>query len=126
LRRWLQDELGEEVLGIEHGTHLLERLMFEFGVVGDFKPGVQESGSMEEAVDRADEDEQAKSLAEHLVCGWPNKTVDLVTVRDAGRFVKTHPLDFPMGVGDLYDPDRPRKVSVSEWVQHLPRYRDGS
>jgi hypothetical protein len=124
LRRWLQDELGEEVLGIEHGTHLLERLMFEFGFVGDFNPGVHESGSLEEAVDGADEDEQAKSLAEHLVCGWPNKTVDLVTVRDAGRFVKAHPLDFPMGVGDLYDPDRPRKVSVSEWVQHLPRHRD--
>ena len=125
LQRWLQDELGGEVLGIEHGTHLLEQLIFEFGVVEDLKPGVQESGSMEEAVDRADEDEQAKSLAEHLVYGWPNKAVDPVTVRDAGRFVKSHPLDFPMGVGDLYDPDRPRKVSVLEWVQHLLRYRDG-
>ena len=81
---------------------------------------------MEEAVDRADEDEQAESLAEHLVYVWPNKAVDPVTVRDAGRFVKAHPLDFSMGVGDLYDPDRPRKVSVSEWVQHLLRYRDGS
>ena len=40
LQRWLQDELGGEVLGIEHGTHLLEQLIFEFGVVGDLKPGV--------------------------------------------------------------------------------------
>ena len=62
---------------------------------------VQESGSMEEAVDRADEDEQAKGLAEHLVYGWPNKAADPVTVRDAGRFVKSYPLDLPMGVGDL-------------------------
>ena len=45
---------------------------------------------MEEAVDRADEDEQAESLAEHLVYVWPNKAVDPVTVRDAGRFVKAH------------------------------------
>jgi hypothetical protein len=49
---------------------LLEQLIFEFGVVEDLKPGVQECGSMEEAVDRADEDEQAKSLAEHLVRQW--------------------------------------------------------
>jgi hypothetical protein len=125
LQRWLENELGEEVLGIEHGPHLLEQLGFEIGVVEDLKPSVQESGSMEEAVDRADEDEQAKSLAEHLVYGWPNKAADPVTVRDAGRFVKAHPLDFPMGVGDLYDPDRSRKVTVSEWVQHLLRYRDG-
>ena len=92
LQRWLEDKLGEEVLGIERGQHLLEQLEFEIGVVEDLKPGVQESGSMEEAVDRADEDEQAKGLAEHLVYGWPNKAADLVTVRDAGRFVKTHPL----------------------------------
>ncbi len=38
---------------------------------------------------------------------------------------KSHPRDFPMGVGDLYDLDRPRKVSVAEVVQHLLRYRDG-
>jgi hypothetical protein len=125
LQRWLQDELGEEVLGIQHGTHLREQLGFEFGVVEDLKPSVRECGSMEEAVDGADEDVQAKSLAEHLVYGWPNKAADPVTVIDAGRFVKAHLLDFPMGVGDLHDSDRPRKVSVAEWVQHLLRYRDG-
>ena len=89
-QRWLQDELGEDVLKIEHGTHLLEQLTFEFGVIEDLKSTVNESGGMEEAVDRADEDEQAKSLAEHLVYGWPNKAADPVTVRDAGRFVKAH------------------------------------
>ena len=38
--RWLQRELGQEALGIEHGTHLLEQLGFEFGVVEDFEPSV--------------------------------------------------------------------------------------
>ena len=42
----------------------------------------------------------------------------------AGRFVKTHPLDFPMGVGDFYGADRHRKVTVSEWVQHLHKDPD--
>ena len=125
LQRWLENELGEEVLGIERGQHMLEQLEFEMGGGEESKPGVRERGSTEEAVDRADEDEQALSLAEHLVYGWLNKAAHPVTVRDAGRFVKARPLDFPMGVGDLYDTDRPRKVAVSEWVQHLLWYRDG-
>ena len=57
LQRWFQDELGEDVLGIEHGTHLLEQLGFEFGVVEDFEPSVLESGILEDPVDRADEAE---------------------------------------------------------------------
>ena len=57
LQRWLQDELGEEVLGIEHGTHLLEQLGFEFGVAEDFESSVLEGGILEEAVDRVDEAE---------------------------------------------------------------------
>ena len=65
---------------------MLDQLEFEIGGVEELKSGVQESGGMEEAV------------------------------RDAGRFGKSHPRDFPMGVGDLYDPDRPRKVSVAEVV----------
>ena len=40
LQRWLQDKLGKEVLGIEHGTDLREQLEFEFGVVEDLKPCV--------------------------------------------------------------------------------------
>jgi hypothetical protein len=59
-----------------------------------------------------------------LVYGWPSKAAEPVGVRNAGRFVKSHPLDFPMGVGDLHDPDRPRKITVAEWVQHLLRCRD--
>ena len=125
LQRWLENELGADLLRLECGEHLREQLAFEIGLVDDLQPGVEERGCMEEDVDRADEDDQAKSLAEHLVYGWPNKAADPVTVRDAGRFVKAHPLDFPMGVGDLFDPDRPRKVRVSEWVQHLIRYKDG-
>ena len=67
---------------------MLDQLEFEIGGVEELKSGVQESGGMEEAVDRADEDEQVKGLAERLVYGWSNEAADPVTVRDAGRFGK--------------------------------------
>ena len=38
--------------------------------------------------------------------------------------MKAFPLDFPMGIADLYE-DRPRRVSPEVWVQHLLRYRTG-
>ena len=88
LQRWLENELGEEVLGIERGQRMLEQLELEMGVVQELELGVRDCGGIEEAVDRADEDEQLKSLADRLVYGWPNKAADLVTVRDAGSFVK--------------------------------------
>ena len=67
---------------------MLEQLELEIGVVEQLELGVRESGSIEEAVDRADEDEQLKSLADRIVHGWPNKAADPVTVRGAGRFVE--------------------------------------
>ena len=56
--------------------------------------------------------------------GWPSKAAEPTGAVTAGRFVKAFPLDFPMGVGDLFE-ERPRQVSVDEWVQHLLRYRTG-
>ena len=38
--------------------------------------------------------------------------------------MRAFPLDFPMGIADLYE-ERPRKVSAEAWVQHLLRYRTG-
>ena len=76
---------------------LREQLAHELGIVEELKPGVEERGSMEESVDRADEDEQAKSLAEHLVYGWPSKAAEPVGVRNADRLVKAYPLDFSHG-----------------------------
>ena len=124
LQQWLQNEIGD-ALGFESGQHLFSQLTTEMEIVEHRSFSLHESGGMLEPVDDADEEQQAQSYAENLVFGWPSKSTDPVTLRDAGRFVKAHPLDFPMGVGDLHDPDRPRKVSVPEWVQHLLRYRDG-
>ena len=62
--------------------------------------------------------------AERLVYGWPSRECDPTGANSCWRFVKAFPLDFPMGICDLYE-DRPRRVSPEAWVQHLLRYRTG-
>ena len=79
---------------------------------------------VEENVPRLDVDEEAQSLGERLVYGWPGQSEDPTPVYGRGRFVKAFPLEFPMGIGDLYE-ERPRAVSVQDWVQHLLRYHTG-
>ena len=62
---------------------------------------------------------------DNAVCSSSSKSAGIVTVRDAGWFVKTHPLDFPMGFGDGQVPDLPRMgalFTLSEWVHHLLRF----
>ena len=63
-------------------------------------------------------------MAERLVYGWPGQDAEPTGASSVGRFVKAHPLDFPMGIGDLHE-ERPKKVSIEEWVQHLLRYWTG-
>ena len=59
-----------------------------------------------------------------MVYGWPSRECDPTGACSFGRFVKSFPLDFPMGIADLYE-ERPRHVSAEVWVQHLLRYRTG-
>ena len=44
---------------------------------------------------------------------------------DEGRFVKSFPLEFPMGTGDLRQARVRTDFSVSEYVQHVFRYYTG-
>ena len=81
-------------------------------------------GAMKEDGDRPDDEEEALRTAERLVYGWPSRGTDPTGAHSRGRFVKSFPLEFPMGIGDLNE-ERPRKVSVEEWVQHLLRYKTG-
>ena len=72
-----------------------------------------------------DEDDEAIRTAERLVYGWPSKQAEPTGAVNEGRFVKSFPLDFPMGIADLYESQRVHKVSPAEWVQHLLRYHTG-
>src|SRR5665648_148413 len=48
-------------------------------------------------------------------------------MREVGRFEKSHPLEFPMGIGGLYDDMRheDRRPSARVWAQHLLRLWGG-
>ena len=68
-----------------------------------------------------DVEEESLRVAQHLVYGWPAVHEEPTRPQDLGRFVKSFPLDFPMGTADLHE-ERRWKVSTQEWVQHLLRY----
>ena len=80
---------------------------------------------MEEPLHEHNEDEEAMRTAERLVYGWPSKQAEPTGAVDCDHFVKSFPLDFPMGIAALYESERVHKVSAAEWVQHLLRYHTG-
>jgi hypothetical protein len=71
-----------------------------------------------------DPGEAALKQAQTLVYGWPSVEQEATLPRNVGRFPKSFPVDFPMGIADLYD-DRLWKVSPWEWAQHMLRYWTG-
>ena len=84
----------------------------------------QDKGLMRDDADQPDEEEDALHIAQRLVYGWPNKNEEPTGACTRGRFVKSFPLEFPMGIADLFE-ERPHKVSPEDWVQHLLRYWNG-
>ena len=98
---------------------LAEQVVFELSV-GRARWDVPDSGgAMEAPAGGVDPERESLDVAESLVYGWPQVDRDPTRVRQEARFVKSFPLKFPMGLGDLYDEERPRKVSGPEWLQHL-------
>ena len=124
---WLEERMGMGLGGEIRGEALLDDVLHELTIAARFKGGgADDTGCVNEPVDHPDEEEEAVRLAERLVYGWPSRNEEPTGAHSRGRFVKAFPLDFPMGVGDLYEsPERPRKVSPEVWVQHLLRYKTG-
>ena len=81
-------------------------------------------GAVEHGEEVLDAEEEAARVVESVVHGWPAVSSEPVPAADVGRFVRAHPLEFPMGIADLYDP-RVRAVTPQEWAQHLLRYHTG-
>ena len=104
----------------------MDDFIHELKIAADFKgvEGDADMGCVDVPADCPDEDEEAARTAERLVYGWPSRNDEPTGAYSLGRFVKAFPLDFPMGIGDLYE-DQPRKVSAEVWVQHLLRYSTG-
>ena len=56
---------------------------------------------------------------------WPQIEKNPTPRFEEGRFVKSFPLQFPMGVGDLYQSGLRDDFSATKWAQHKLRYKDG-
>ena len=66
-----------------------------------------------------------KEQASRIVLPWPEILEDPVAERSDGRFVKSFPVQFPAGVGDLHQERIRADIKASEWCQHMFRYFDG-
>ena len=71
-----------------------------------------------------DPEQEALRLAESLVFGYPSRAADPTHPRQEGRFCKAFPLEYPMGIADMYEA-RPKPVSQPEYVQHMLRLASG-
>ena len=80
---------------------------------------------MEVRHDGRDPAGELESALRNVAFGWPVIDKTAVGAGEEGRFVRSHPLQLPMGEGDLYDSTRPFPVSAPEWSQHLLRHARG-
>ena len=104
---------------------LEDDLVLELSIVADRAPvNSLASGCFEAGPEGGDAEAEVSALARELLYGWPTVAREPSKMRSPGRFPKAFPLEFPMGIGDLWE-DRPRKVSAAEWAQHLLRYHTG-
>ena len=105
---------------------MLDDALLELAIAARFRGGggVDDTGCVREPEGQQDEEEEALQLAQGLVYGWPSREAEPTGAYSVGRFVRSFPLEFPMGIGDLYE-ERPRKVTAQVWVQHLLRYWTG-
>ena len=107
----------------EHAAHedlvdrVLEEIVSAASMIGDAVAG----GVFETVGNAAADEADAERLAGQLAYGWPAVHDEPTPPRSFGRFAKSFPLKFPMGVGDLFEADRPRPVTHEEYVQHLFR-----
>ena len=126
LAAWCRYRMGSD-FGREHdesNEEVEDMLRFELCSVEEFFRDTGSSGAMEHGGEIPDPEEEATRVAQSVVHGWPTVSNDPVPASDVGRFVRAHPLEFPMGIADLYD-RRARNVTPQEWAQHLLRHHTG-
>ena len=66
--------------------------------------------------------EETSARVRDYVYPWPRIEREPLRHDDDGRFVKSFPVEFPMGTGDLQQTRVRSDFSVAEYVQHVLRY----
>lgn len=100
---------------------LVDCLGFELAIVADrfvYEKSTAYLDSRQSATDPSDE---ARRMVDELVLGWPTVKEDPVFIRAVNRFVCCFPLEYPMGIADMYE-DRTHKVQPADYVQHMLRH----
>ena len=69
--------------------------------------------------------DEIADVCDAVVHPWPVIEKAPVAANEEGRFVKAFPLAFPMGMGDLKQPQLRDDYTATEWAQHKLRYWDG-
>ena len=95
---------------------MLEELVGAANMFGDTASGAVAQGDGNAATEQDD----AERCAESLAYGWPTVHDEPTAPSAPGRFAKSFPLKFPMGIADLND-ERDIPVTRAEYVQHLFR-----
>ena len=98
----------------EHAAHedLVDRVLEEIVSASSMIADAAAGGVFETVGNAAADEADAERLAGQLAYGWPAVHDEPTPPCSFGRFVKSFPLKFPMGVGDLFDADRPRPVAT--------------
>jgi hypothetical protein len=115
--RFSKDDLDDEY-------DFSARLSLEFAVVAGRDDSFRSTGCAEAPLGSCDPDRDPQATVDYVLNGWPRVDEQPTVYRGSGRFPKSYPLEFPMGLADLWD-KRPRDVTVAEWVQHMLRLLDG-
>ena len=107
-------------------------MRMEFKIVHERFGVIDSSGAMEDGVTRPDVDVEAEEAARRIAgmtgkvtFGWHGVSDDPSGMREVGRFERAHPLEFPMGIGGLYDDKRERPPTARLWAQHMLRLWGG-
>ena len=104
-------------------TQLSGDILEEVAKVKAYMGSWKTSGLIPE-VERKGVFEEVAEICEDAVGLRPWPVIE-VGMNEEGRFVKAFPLEFPMGVGDLKQPQIRNDFSPTEWGQHKFRYFDG-
>ena len=110
----LADGADEDVEREDLQDRVLEEVVAAASLFGDGARGAVAQAVGNAATEQADAEDYAQSLA----YGWPSVGDEPTVPRAPGRFAKSFPLKFPMGVGDL--PSRCRTRSTCSIFSGFP------
>ena len=121
---------GEE---FEEAGAVAEYMRLEFRIMYEQRAKPMSAGGMEDGAREVDVDVERREIAEAVAgvakmnFGWHGISDEPSGVQDVGRFEKAYPLEFPMGIGGLYDDMRHelRRPTARQWAQHLLRLWGG-